>query len=583
MEEVARNLLTLAENGCIIEIEGSMLRHERYGKGCRSMKKILLIILGLIICIPTVVAIASYQATESANPNAKTVASMTLTDPEGHTSTFSDEDGDEATKMIELFVDLMDSASKVSSLPAQLDGRHYTVTMSSKPNTSYQFYFTNNPEVCYYTDATSIYKLNAAKAGKFLSTSYAAGLYKTSELPSLSLSGQNTVPTEAEWYYKTYDGSFVKLDTDGLLALEPPTLSLEGGLGIAFDSEPDDCDVKIARQAGGEIIFDGKLEELSSLNLSTAGTVSVSITASWDRSDDVPSYGSITYTFFANVTAPAEFYLKASANNQAGDLITITAYNIADVSKIQFSSTLASDFTPRFFAVEGEDYAVALFAVPLDTKAGNYTMTLAYGGVQSDLTLKVTARSIKNSNLVVSKAVYDTFYKDSVKNDFHAELEPYLAYAAATQYWSGDFAKIFPDSDIKSGYAKTRPIYKASEKTKDSFTQETVVYKANTGTAITATASGEVIFAGYLEFGGNMVIIEHGYGLKSWYMHLDSVSVRSGETVAKGAEVGKAGKSGFFTSEYTGVEFAMSVFEQFFCPYDLWSDGELKGVSFKTK
>jgi len=485
--------------------------------------------------------------------------------------------------MIELFVDLMTSASKVSSLPMQLDGRHYTVTMSSKPNTSYQFYFTNNPEVCYYTDATSIYKLNAAKAGKFLSTSYAAGLYKTSALPTLSLSGQNAIPTEAEWYYKTYDGSFVKLDASGLLALEPPTLSLEGGLGITFEEVPDDCDVKIARQAGGEILFDGSLDELSSLNLSKAGTISVSITASWDRSESTSSYGSITYTFFANVTAPAEFYLKASSNNQAGDLVTLTAYNIADVSKIQFSSTLNTDFTPQFFAVEGEEYAVALIPIPLDTKAGNYTMTLAYGGVQSDLTVKVTARSIKNSNLVVSKAVYDTFYKESVKNDFQTELAPYLAYASSTQYWSADFAKVFPDTAIKSGYAKIRPIYKASEKTKDSFTQETVVYKANTGTAINATANGEVIFAGYLEFGGNMVIIEHGYGLKSWYMHLDSVSVRTGETIAKGAEVGKAGKSGFFTSEYTGVEFAMSVFDQFFCPYDLWSDGELKGVSFKTK
>ena len=560
------------------------------------MKKVLLVLLAIAVCIPAVVAIISYQTTKKAPPDASTVTTMTLTDPNGVSYVLTDEKGENSddVKTIKMITGLMESGTKVSGLPLQFDGSHYSVVMSNRPNTTYKFYFTTNPEVCYYADDAGVYKLDAAAASKFLATSYAACLYTASEMPVLTLSGKAATATEAAWFYKSYDGSYITLDVAPYLS-QAGHYDLEGGLDMAFDADPDTCTVTVTSQSTGNVIFNDSMDKLSTIDLSAGGTISVVVNAVWTQSDEKSSYGNVTYAFTADVTAPAQFFLmvsekdpkdKNSKGNQAGDLMAITAYNVSDPSKILFSSDPDLGFTPVFYAVSGQDYAVALVPLPVSLKKGTIKLTLTYGGLSTEIPVAVEARSVKSSNLVVSNAIYNTYYTDSAISAYNEEIAPYLTYASPTQYWAGDFKRPVndpKDEAIKAGFAYTRNIYIAKKSAGKSFQQETIVYKANKGAAVNATAAGEVIYAGYLDHCGNIVILEHGYGLKSWYLHMDSVTVRVGQAVAAGEQVGTAGSTGFFTTDYTGVEFGMSVFGQFFCPYDLWSDGELAGIVFATK
>lgn len=55
------------------------------------------------------------------------------------------------------------------------------------------------------------------------------------------------------------------------------------------------------------------------------------------------------------------------------------------------------------------------------------------------------------------------------------------------------------------------------------------------GTPVLATAGGRVIFAGYNGSYGNMVMLDHGFGLRTRYAHLLSIKVANGQVVAKGA------------------------------------------------
>jgi murein DD-endopeptidase MepM/ murein hydrolase activator NlpD len=64
------------------------------------------------------------------------------------------------------------------------------------------------------------------------------------------------------------------------------------------------------------------------------------------------------------------------------------------------------------------------------------------------------------------------------------------------------------------------------------------------GTAVLAAQNGKVTLAGANGDYGYCVIIESADGLKSLYGHLDSVSVRVGQTVTRGAEIGKSGNTG---------------------------------------
>ncbi len=71
------------------------------------------------------------------------------------------------------------------------------------------------------------------------------------------------------------------------------------------------------------------------------------------------------------------------------------------------------------------------------------------------------------------------------------------------------------------------------------------------GTAIKAASAGIVIFAHPgMFFNGKTVIINHGMGLRSTYIHMSSIAVKEGAHVAKGQVVGRVGKTGRATGPH---------------------------------
>lgn len=68
--------------------------------------------------------------------------------------------------------------------------------------------------------------------------------------------------------------------------------------------------------------------------------------------------------------------------------------------------------------------------------------------------------------------------------------------------------------------------------------------RARSGTPIKAAASGEVLLAEHMVLPGNTVLLSHGGGLYSRYMHLSRIDVKPGEVVRKGQLIGLAGATG---------------------------------------
>lgn len=64
------------------------------------------------------------------------------------------------------------------------------------------------------------------------------------------------------------------------------------------------------------------------------------------------------------------------------------------------------------------------------------------------------------------------------------------------------------------------------------------------GTPVLATGPGQVIAAGYDGPNGNRVAIDHGFGYRSVYAHLSTVSVKAGDEVERGELVGLSGNTG---------------------------------------
>ena len=72
------------------------------------------------------------------------------------------------------------------------------------------------------------------------------------------------------------------------------------------------------------------------------------------------------------------------------------------------------------------------------------------------------------------------------------------------------------------------------------------------GAAVVAPAEGLVVLAGPPMFSleGNLVIIDHGMGLNSAFLHLATVDVRAGQRVAQGERIGTVGATGRATGPH---------------------------------
>ncbi len=75
---------------------------------------------------------------------------------------------------------------------------------------------------------------------------------------------------------------------------------------------------------------------------------------------------------------------------------------------------------------------------------------------------------------------------------------------------------------------------------------------AGAGAAVVAPADGVVVLAGPPSFSleGNLVIIDHGMGLNSAFLHLASSTVRVGELVRQGQPIGTVGATGRATGPH---------------------------------
>ncbi|MCP5405502.1 MAG: M23 family metallopeptidase [Pseudomonadaceae bacterium] len=70
------------------------------------------------------------------------------------------------------------------------------------------------------------------------------------------------------------------------------------------------------------------------------------------------------------------------------------------------------------------------------------------------------------------------------------------------------------------------------------------------GTPVKAPADAVVVLARDTFMNGNLVILDHGYGLTSLYAHLDSMAVQVGDAVRAGDVLGKVGTTGRSTGPH---------------------------------
>jgi len=93
-------------------------------------------------------------------------------------------------------------------------------------------------------------------------------------------------------------------------------------------------------------------------------------------------------------------------------------------------------------------------------------------------------------------------------------------------------------------------------------------YTAPAGTPIRAIGGGTVRIARDWYYSGQTLLVDHGAGLVSMYMHLEKMLVAEGDSVAGGQVIGRVGSTGRATGPH--LHLGVRLFEQRVDPETLW-------------
>ncbi len=77
---------------------------------------------------------------------------------------------------------------------------------------------------------------------------------------------------------------------------------------------------------------------------------------------------------------------------------------------------------------------------------------------------------------------------------------------------------------------------------------------AERDTAVMATATGRVFYTGWAEGYGKLIIIDHGFGCRTYYAHLNKILCKAGDDVVRGKPIGLVGDSGTSTGYHLHYE-----------------------------
>ena len=198
----------------------------------------------------------------------------------------------------------------------------------------------------------------------------------------------------------------------------------------------------------------------------------------------------------------------------------------------------------------------ALAGVSIETTPGKYALELAGERFASktpvSFSTKLAVARAKYPKIKVALAVEKKFTEPTpeqqeqiaegqkIKQDYLNRLTP-------EREWEGKFSAP-AEAEISDVFGSQRIF---NDKT--SSPHLGLDFRVPAGTPVAAMNQGTVLLARPLYFEGNFVVIDHGQGLLTLYLHLSEFKVKEGDHVDKGEIIGLSGGTGRATGPHLHV------------------------------
>jgi len=202
----------------------------------------------------------------------------------------------------------------------------------------------------------------------------------------------------------------------------------------------------------------------------------------------------------------------------------------------------------------------ALAGVSLETKPGAYPLELhgetlsgqLAGSVQSageaisfEKKIRVERQRYPRVPLKVPARYTAPSPEDQreIEQDKETKAEAFKTLSTGRE-WKGPFAPPV-NAEISDVFGVQRAFNGSVEST-----HQGLDFRVPSGTSVAAVNRGRVILARPLFFEGNCVVIDHGQGLLTLYLHLSKFLVKEGDDVSKGQAIGLSGGTGRATGPH---------------------------------
>jgi murein DD-endopeptidase MepM/ murein hydrolase activator NlpD len=205
---------------------------------------------------------------------------------------------------------------------------------------------------------------------------------------------------------------------------------------------------------------------------------------------------------------------------------------------------------PLAFFPYGEGWA-ALAGIDLETRAGKQPWRVGVidgGGAPRKLSgsLVVRARAFPVQRLTLPSAMVDLDPESERRAEAEAaRLRTLYDTLTPERLWQGRFTMPVAVDGSGSGFGSRR-IINGQPRRPHSGTD----WAAERGTPVVASNRGRVALVGDFFFGGRLVMLDHGLGLYTLYMHLDRVDVTEGGLIGRGETLGSVGSTGRATGPH---------------------------------
>ncbi len=213
-------------------------------------------------------------------------------------------------------------------------------------------------------------------------------------------------------------------------------------------------------------------------------------------------------------------------------VIKVTGTKVLKLSPVSFKGK------KFYFSRCGKGCLCAIGAVGTDAKSGDYTLKLKIGKKRK--CMKIVVNPVDFPTIEFSLPEDKVFLStENLKRAKKEERKLRSVFRKVNRrLWEGDF--ILPLEHEISSLFGTKRIFNE----KRISLHRGMDIRGEAGEEVRASNRGRVIFAEELFFGGNTIILDHGQGIYTLYMHLSEIHVRSEEIVSKGNIVGLVGSSG---------------------------------------